>query len=355
MEDQAQTQQTANAEEAAFIEQFSTKMEKASAADEPEEEKKESESESESEKPESEKKGDEEDDAEPEPEPEKKSDDAESEKKKKDSEDLDDDEAAPDKVDEATAAALKKHGLKLTMDDVPEAVRPILQKKMAHVDAVLTRALQDARGYRKTEREVLAERKYFEEHPDLYLAEQFYRLSPEQRDELVVKVQAQLERFTSTDGAKLFEHETKEERDAARHAVDEQYTVAEHRMQRADEIAVYARTASVRLGLPWEHVENAVVVALSQKPEDTRDLTEAELDAIIDKQARIWRRHSVAIVREDKKTAIRERTKDRATTSPAVRIGGAGAPLARTPTTKIAANDEEFIEQFIAKQTARSS
>src|SRR6185312_15657701 len=53
-----------------------------------------------------------------------------------------------DETDPEFIEAAKKHGIPLTLDDVPEEFRPIVQKKLKDAERGLTKAFQEARQYR---------------------------------------------------------------------------------------------------------------------------------------------------------------------------------------------------------------
>lgn len=258
----------------------------------------------------------------------------------------------PEASAEAKAAAehtqrvdglLKDAGLKLSLKDIPAEARPLVQKKLDHAQAAITRVLQEQTRFRSERATFAADAKFREEHPELAITEILSK-----RPELIEKVQAEIDKLEDPDKKKLFEITLKERRAAALTAVTKDEQALERANTRADEIEVYTRRAADKLGIPVGVVEQAVALALLDKPEDSRDLTVAELDQIITYQARLLKGHTRRTALTERKAVIRERTKDRVTSTPAVRNGSGS--VAPSPVGKRAPkNDEEFANMFIAK------
>ncbi len=81
-----------------------------------------------------------------------------------DIEDLDDSELAQE-----AKAQLEKHGLKMTLDDLPKEARPLVQKVLDGMKAGYTRAMMEQRAYRKEETQFQAARAYSQEHPEMFI------------------------------------------------------------------------------------------------------------------------------------------------------------------------------------------
>jgi hypothetical protein len=258
----------------------------------------------------------------------------------------DDHEPAPgDEAKELAAfqSVLKKHGLKTTVDDLPAEMRPIVTAKLKDLNAAFTRAQMEATQFRRERATFEADRRYREQNPELALAEVFAK-----NPDLIDKVQAQLDKLEDPDKKRLFESDVRDTKKKSADAVEAEMTEYERRLSRGDEIENYTRRACSRLNLPFEIVENAIALALDEKPADRKDLTSEELDAIIGRQQRVIKRHTTAVVRETKKKGIQQRTADRRATTPAARPGSGTA----TPTPTPAAppkTQAEFIAHMVAK------
>lgn len=264
--------------------------------------------------------------------------------------DADDEEDTSDAGDTELAAqvreTLERSGLKLTLKDLPANVRPLVQKKLDHANAAVTRALQEATGFRKERAQFLADQRYRDEHPELAIAELL-----DKHPELAEKVNELVEKNADPDKKKLFEITVRESRQAALNAITSQESATERKFQRADEIESYTRRACAKVGIPKDAmslVEESIAHALLNKPEEQRDLNEDELDAIITRHAKVFRRTTRENRRQEQQRNIRERKQDRKTTSPAVRAGNGvvtPAPAGRRPPK----SDAEFVNHMVAK------
>lgn len=265
---------------------------------------------------------------------------------KEEGDDKTDDEdgpAADAEAEKQFLATMKKHGLNLKLEDVPAEARPIIEGKLSAMQAAFTRTQMEATAFRAERAEYQAERRFMEEHPEMAIAEVLAK-----DPDLIEKVQAQLDRHADPDKAKLFGIEIADARKAALNAVSEELTRDERANARADEIVSYARRAASKFRIPYENLENAITLKLAELPEDKRNLTDEQIDAIIARQARIDKAHTSAVVREDRKKTIQDRTADRRTTTPAARIGS-GARAATPTGAKKPTNDSEFISHMQQK------
>jgi hypothetical protein len=258
----------------------------------------------------------------------------------------DDDDSAT--VDEAKQTAdfqalLKKNGLKATIDDLPADAQPIVRATLANMQSAFTRTQMEAAEFRKERTAFESERRFNAENPHLMIAELLSK-----KPELLELVNAEIDKLDDPDKAKLFEITLRDTRKATADKVTAEDTATERALQRADAVETYTRRACTKLGLPFDSVVNAVALALMEKPESARDLTEQELDAVIGQQQRVLKRHTVAVVRENAKKKIQDRARDRRTTTPAVRSGAGSATP--TPTSRPAPkSDADFIAHMAAK------
>ncbi|MDB4876452.1 MAG: hypothetical protein JWM41_2898 [Gemmatimonadetes bacterium] len=267
----------------------------------------------------------------------------EKEGKEGEEEEVDDETAADTAAAKDVQDRLVKAGLKLSLKDIPAEARPLVQKKLDHAQAAITRVLQEATAFRAEKQQFIADQKFRDAHPELVIAEMLAK-NPELSD----KVNEHIEKLADPDKKKLFEITLREERKAAVDSVLAEARQSEVVMQRADEIEAYTRRACDKLGLPIGVVEQAIALEILNKPADARDLTEQELDTVITRQARLLKGHTRATNLGRAKEEIRARTRDRRTTTPAVRTGsGVAAP---SPAGKVKPkNDAEFTAMMEAK------
>lgn len=240
-------------------------------------------------------------------------------------------------------AKLAKAGLNITLKDIPAEARPLVQKKLDHAQAAVTRALQDATAFRKEKQQFQAEQRFRDEHPEMAIAEIL-----DAKPELIEKVQEHIDKLADPDKKRLFANDVKEARSKALNAIQQAEAQHERVMQRADEMESYIRRASQRLDIPASVVEKAVALELMNKPDNARDLTAQELDAIITQEAKAFRSVNRQRTLRQQKETIRERTRDKKTSTPAVRAGS-GAPAATPGGRRAPKTDAEFVNLMMNK------
>ncbi len=261
----------------------------------------------------------------------------------------DDEEIEPttDELAEEARAELVKHGLKMTMDDVPKEYRPLVKAKIDNAEIAVQRALNGARAYRKEEAQYRAARAFDEQRPALRVMELLHDKDGKLNEELYEQVNALMAEMETPSGKKLFVKDVRDERLAIQQAIEAQRTVIEQTESRGSEMVTYVARACARLGLPFMSTSKLVAaeVALREHPE--QGLTDREIDAILGDVLRDRKKDLGEKKAADKKDAIRGRTLDKKTTTPAGK-GGSGAPApAKKPMPK---NDEEFTADFVSRQ-----
>ncbi len=305
-----------------------------------------------------------EDDPDAEPDPETAEDDAAPE----------DDEPEPDEDDDPTEAlsedarkALAKHGWSpKEIKDLPPELRGIVTSKLANIDRAFTRAQTEARAYRKEQaatREAMAalhaERRYLEESPAMAIAE-IIKKHPELADEINKLV----DDFENPRVAHAFDIESKTAREEKLKeertklaAEDDRRKLDESLEERADQVITYVTQAAKKLGLPFQPelgtegdaLLGAIEGAIRRKPADKRHLglSNRELDTIIEAHHRAMTAFARKATQDHAKNTIRERTRDRRTTTPANRAGTGGTPA--RPRARTFKNDDEFAEYAAAR------
>lgn len=255
--------------------------------------------------------------------------------------------AAEKAVEDEFTSVLTKHGLKTTLEELPEAARPLVKRRLDEQSAAFTRAMQDARSYRGEEAKFRAEQKFAAEHPDLFVMELL------QKDPaLFDKINDLLGEVSTETGKKALEVITKDTRrevlDAVTKAANDAKEQDDRRMSRADEMVVYTRKVAQRLDVPERFMMKAVAFELRGKPEDSRDLTNDELEKVLRGAFSEYRAIAGKARTEKEKENIRARTKDRQTTSPVARSRTSGTPAAPSGS-KPPKTDDEFAEHMARK------
>jgi hypothetical protein len=238
---------------------------------------------------------------------------------KADSDDDDDDDDAggeddedEDEIADETKGALEKHGAVLTLDEIPKEYQAPIKAKLRNIDAAFTRAQMEATAFRTKAREVEAEERFRKENPARYIAEVLLA-SPD----LIESVQDLIDKTVDPDQKKLFEILTRDARKEAADKVTSEQTAYERALSRGQEVNDFAQSQAKALGLPWRLAERTVYSALLEKPEDKRDLTNAEVTALLKAEAAEYTKEQRAITRKASVDLVKDRTSSRRAAPPA--------------------------------------
>lgn len=262
--------------------------------------------------------------------------------KPKEGEKEDEDEPEETELAKEARAELAKYGLTVKLEDLPKEAQAIVKTKLSNMEAAFSRAMMDARSYRKEEAPLKAELQFLRDNKALAIVELI-----QQHPELEEEINTLLTEATTDTGKKALEITTRDKRASVLKGIEDQAAAVERVEQRADAISTYVKTACTKLNLPLDIVVAAVVNRLNEKPEDKRDLTDEEIDAIIGRQQLILKRHMGERTAKTRKEEIQGRKEDRKTTSPAAKATpSAGVTPVAKPAPK---TDEEFVEQFVAR------
>ena len=249
--------------------------------------------------------------------------------------DEDDDADAEDSVDE-TKAALAGAGADLTLADVPEKFRPIVEKKIKAIDSAFTRVMQEQTAFRAERAKLHGEERFRRENPALYFVEQI-RKDPK----LLEAVNAELDKLdpegASDDAkaanAKALEGTIRDKRktasDAVQKELDDQRAAYEKAVGRGEEVDALARKLSADKGVPYRIVEKAIMLVLKEREADRKpiDITNEEVKAIVDEEARELKGLVRKRERDESKKRVKDRAGNRRKASPATRTpSGAASP-----------------------------
>jgi hypothetical protein len=268
-----------------------------------------------------------------------------------DADDLDDeedDEPEEDELAEEAKAALIKHGLKLTLDDVPKEFRPIIQAQVQNARTASIRALQEQRAYRKEEAQYRAKELFDEKHAARRVVELLHTKDGALNEELYKEVNDLMAEMETATGKKSFAIINKDERASALKAIETETNARDTVKSRGDEMVAYVARAATKLDLDFEALSDAIAAKIALS--DTIGLTDQEMDAVIGR----FKRHQDHLLSRKKltqrKSEIQGRTEDKKTISPVAKGKGAAATPAGA---KLPKNDEEFKQQFLAKYGSR--
>ncbi len=258
------------------------------------------------------------------------------------------DEAA--KTEAAFQAALKKHGAKLTLDDVPEDARPLVKQRLKELEAPWTRALQEATAFRKTAAEFRAEERFRTEHPAEYVLKLLLD-NPKLSDE----VNAKLEEIGESPTNQRAHQVVIEDLRAKAAKAEDEATAKQlaHEAERQREITALQTHLDARLesrgltsGPSLQRMLNDRA-ALNAKEKGEPQLTTAEIDEIV----AIYAKDAVSTRREQARDAsgqyVKAKVNDRKTAGLKIKPGsGAPAPAGSKPRP---ATEDAFIEDVMSR------
>lgn len=254
--------------------------------------------------------------------------------------DLDPEDEAPVKLE----AALRRHGAKAVVEKLPPALRAIVKKRLAEMEAPFTRAMKEATAFRPQQAELLAERKFRQDNPVDYVLDMLLA-----DPSLGEKVNERLDEISgSTTTREAHDVVVQDKKRKALEAVTKETTQAEARIQRGQQIEAYVERRMTALGIPAElGVEEAVALHITEHG----DITREEVDRILGAKAKQAERLFRGRKRGDRRTYIDAKVKDRKTAGLKVKPGSGAAPAPGKG--KTAKNDGEFLEQMDRELAAR--
>lgn len=212
--------------------------------------------------------------------------------------------------------------VKLTLDDVPAGpARKLVAQRIKELEAMTTRATQDARAYRADEIKFRAEEKFRQENPQHVIAEMLLK-----DPELFDKVNALMGKADDPDMAEALKTNIESRRNRAADSVRQEDKAREALNARAEHVETYARKLANKTGLPWEFAESAVERALLRKPLNQRDLTDSEVAEAVKLESENYFRHVRAHRREESKKVVQQRTAGRQVTPGRKAPGSASSP-----------------------------
>jgi hypothetical protein len=237
------------------------------------------------------------------------------------------------------ATSLEKHGAKIDLDSLPKEVRAQVAQKVKHMDGAFTRAMMEARAYRKSEVELKAQLNFLRDNPVDAILDILYK-----HPEVGVKINAKIDEIGESDTAKKA-HGIVVERAREDALTKERTTITTAEQQAKYEQAVerYTEEAAQKAGVPAElGIADAVGALIISKPAGQK-VTRAEIDAIVASKAKAFKATQRQVTRDKAGQYVEDKVKDRKTAGLKVTPGRGKSPAPggeREP-----ANEAEFIEQ----------
>lgn len=258
-----------------------------------------------------------------------------------------DSEAASDELGTSKKAfddALESQGVSVAklLADVPEAFRPLLEKKAKELQAGFTKARQADREQFRDTVSLRAEMRLLRERPADVIVEKILK-DPKLAEAINAKLD-QLDKMDQLDGTPgsagaAHQESVKRARDTAVTAEQSVAQQADTDARRIDAITQAGKRAARAAGVPFEAgVEDAIAARLAL---GQLTITAAEIEQIAQEKAAVWQRSTRAVAREATKQYAKQKAKDRRTGGLKVKpnAGGAAAPSGQ----KGPATDDEFV------------
>lgn len=265
-----------------------------------------------------------------------------------DDEDEDDDGAEPaEKPSREFTDALKREGVKLSLDDVPAEARPFVQQRLKEIETGFTRARQRDTADLVALR---AEQRFIRDNPVDFIVAQIHASA-----ELAEKVNAKLDALegnaeAAKDHATAIEHRRAQARTAEESTVRD----AEQTQRAIEALDTHLDASLAKAGIkPGKALERMIAAAMDIAEARTgkRLISTADVDEIVaDYAADVQEKNAHARRLEKRRTRaqyVDEKVTDRKTAGLPVRPGTGG--IAAPGPEPRAANDEEFTARYAAR------
>lgn len=236
--------------------------------------------------------------------------------------------------------ALEKEGVSTSLEDIPEAARPIVAKKLRDLERGFHARTQALAEDRKAARAFKVEERFRREKPVDFILSMLLE-HPEYSDLVNEKV-AQLDgNATALEGHKALVEQARREA-ASAEATEEQKQQAH--VDKIDGYIRLGRAAARAAGVPFDAgVEDAMAARLALG----EALSEADIRQIAKQKARVYQRTQRETKRARSGQYVADKVADRKKAGLKAKPGQGRAP---TPAAKtVAKNDQEFIEEFTAR------
>ena len=202
-----------------------------------------------------------------------------------------------DETDPEFIEAAKKHQVSVTLDDLPEEARPLVQKKLKDMERGFTKAMQEARSYRAEKAAFDAEVKNL----DHFIADKV-TADPS----LIEKINAEIKRRENPDYLAALELRKQAAKDKAETDASKQQQVEQAQHERGEYLENYTATQAKAAGVPFAFVEEAVALAVTLN----RDITDQEINEIVAKKAKVYKQHIGATKGAKTRELVKEKASD---------------------------------------------
>lgn len=254
------------------------------------------------------------------------------------SEDEDDDEETPAGEEEETPAgseeeeenddeeeagegirsALERQGAKVSIDDLPEEMQPIVRKRLREMEAPFTRAMQEATAFRGEKAKLVAENKFMRDNLVDFVVDELLK-DPAKGEAINAKLE---EIGGSATNRKAHEIVVKEARAALATEAAGEVDKEAAWQQRPALVETYARNKADEMGVKFEDIEDAIADHVTQHG----DITPPDIDRLIKTTAKVRTSLTRKGRRDGSKQYAQDKLKDRRTAGLKVKPGSGSAP-----------------------------
>lgn len=243
---------------------------------------------------------------------------------------------------DAFEKALAAEGGSTSLEDIPEAARPIVAKKIRDLERGFTRITQRLSEEQKSATQFKAEERFRGEHPVDFIIEMI-RSKPELAEAYNKRIEELEGNATAAEGHKALVEKARA--DAAK-AEEGEIEKGKATQARVENYVKLGRAAARAAGVPFDlGVEQEIAAHLLASDDGT--ITEQEIRAIAKRNAVAYQRQLRQVNRDKSGQYVKDKVADKKGAGLKVRPG-AGSPPA--PGRKaMPKNDQEFIEQFSAR------
>lgn len=242
-------------------------------------------------------------------------------------------------LDEAFLDALKAEGANPSLEDIPEAARPMVEKKLKNLEAGFTRAMQKIRADERDGITFRAEERFRKDKPVDFIMSMLLE-HPEIAEGVNARIDQMEGNATAVEGHKALVEKARREATTAEEGAINQVRA---QGERIEQIVTLGRAAARAAGVPFDMgVEEAIAAHVAIKG----DISEKEIRAIAMSKAAVYQRQ----LRQDRRNKSGEYAKSKVADRKAglrVKPGQGSAPMPGSK--RLAKNDQEFIDEFVAR------
>ena len=229
-----------------------------------------------------------------------------------------------DETDPEFIEAAKKHSVPVTLDDLPEEARPLVQKKLKDMERGFTKAMQEARSYRAERAAFEAETKQL----DHFIADKIAS-----DPTLIDKINAEVKRRENPDYLEALELRRQAAKDKADADASKQQQAEQANQERGEYLESYTASQAKEAGVPFAFVEEAVALAVTLN----KGITDDEIKEIVAKKAKVYKQHIGAT----KGAKTRELVKDKARDAKNAGLKDVPAAVARNSASRQSATGDD--------------